>query len=91
MYTSGLTPRKSPNNNSYVGGILRGWEKKVDENGNLQTLRVLNGDETRHDEFMMIPNDDPDYGGFPIAVTPGARTGIAEVQAYCISEDEEDR
>ncbi|KAM0547498.1 hypothetical protein ACHAPJ_010371 [Fusarium lateritium] len=73
------------------GGILWGEEKEVDENGNLQTLRILNGDETRHGEFMMMPNDDPDYGGFPIAVTPGARTCIAEVQAYWIAEDEESR
>ncbi|WZH48357.1 glycoside hydrolase superfamily [Fusarium acuminatum] len=73
------------------GGILWGEEKEVDENGDLKTLRILNGDETRHGQFMMMPNDDPDYGGFPIAVTPGARTCIAEVEAYWIAEDEEDR
>ncbi|KAH7191750.1 glycoside hydrolase superfamily [Fusarium flagelliforme] len=82
---------KAAGKNATFGGILRGEEKEVDENGELRTLRILNGDETRHGEFMMMPNDDPDYGGFPIAVTPGARTCIAEVEAYCITEDEEDR
>ncbi|KAG7423853.1 hypothetical protein Forpi1262_v015169 [Fusarium oxysporum f. sp. raphani] len=82
---------KAAREDATFGGILWGEEKEVDENGNLQTLRILNGDETRHGEFMMMPNDDPDYGGFPIAVTPGARTCIAEVEAYWIAEDEDDR
>jgi hypothetical protein len=82
---------KAARKDATFGGILWGEEKEVDENGNLQTLRILNGDETRHGEFMMMPNDDPDYGGFPIAVTPGARTCIAEVEAYWIAEDEDDR
>ncbi|KAF5023284.1 hypothetical protein F66182_4665 [Fusarium sp. NRRL 66182] len=72
-------------------GILHGEEKEVDEEGNLRTLRILNGDETRHGAFMMMPNDDPDYGGFPIAVTIPARTCITEVEAYWIAEDEESR
>ncbi|KLP06742.1 related to beta-galactosidase [Fusarium fujikuroi] len=82
---------KAAREDATFGGIIWGEEKEVDENGNLQTLRILNGDETRHGEFMMMPNDDPDYGGFPIAVTPGARTCIAEVEAYWIAEDEDDR
>jgi hypothetical protein len=72
-------------------GILRAEEKEVGEDGVLHTLRVLNGDETRSGTFLMMPNDDPDYGGFPIAVTIPARTGIAEVEAYWVQEDEEDR
>jgi beta-galactosidase GanA len=72
-------------------GILRAEEKEVLENGELQTLRVFNGDETRSGEFLMMPNDDPDYGGFPIAVTVPARTCIAEVEAYWVEEAEEDR
>lgn len=71
-------------------GILWAEEKEVDANGQLQTLRVLNGDETRSGEFVMMPNDDPDYGGFPIAVTIPARTCIAEVEAYWVQEDEAD-
>ncbi|EEY17153.1 glycoside hydrolase [Verticillium alfalfae VaMs.102] len=72
-------------------GILRAEEKEVTETGELRTLRVFNGDETRSGEFLMMPNDDPDYGGFPIAVTIPARTCIAELEAYWIAEAEEDR
>jgi hypothetical protein len=68
-------------------GILWAEEKEVGEDGQLKTLRIMNGDETRHGEFMIMPNDDPDYGGFPIAVTIPARTGIAEVQAYWVDEN----
>ncbi|KAL4799496.1 glycoside hydrolase superfamily [Aspergillus venezuelensis] len=68
-------------------GILGAWEKEVDDvTGELSTLRTLNGDETRSGEFLIMPNDDPDYGGFPIAVTIPARTCIAEVEAYTIFE-----
>ncbi|KAK6823480.1 glycoside hydrolase [Apiospora arundinis] len=69
-------------------GILNAAEKEVDEaTGELRTLRVLNGDETRSGKFVIMPNDDPDHGGFPIAVTIPARTCIAEVEAYWICED----
>jgi beta-galactosidase GanA len=72
-------------------GILQALEKEVDEgdegnDGELRTLRMLNGDETRSGEFLIMPNEEPDYGGFPIAVTIPARTCIAEVEAYTISE-----
>ncbi|KAG7139943.1 hypothetical protein HYQ46_013380 [Verticillium longisporum] len=72
-------------------GILRAEEKEVTETGELRTLRVFNGDETRSGEFLMMPNDDPDYSGFPIAVTIPARTCIAELEAYWVAEAEEDR
>ncbi|KAL4863189.1 hypothetical protein BDV12DRAFT_206721 [Aspergillus spectabilis] len=68
-------------------GILEAREKEVDEvTGKLRTLRVLNGDETRSGDFLIMPNDEPDYGGLPIAVTIPARTCIAEVEAYTIAE-----
>lgn len=82
---------RSVNKDATFTGILWAEEKEVNENGELQTLRVLNGDETRSGEFLIMPNDDPDYGGFPIAVTIPARTCIAEVEAYWVKEDEEDR
>ncbi|KAK1979289.1 glycoside hydrolase [Colletotrichum cereale] len=72
-------------------GILAAAEKEAAPDGTLRTLRVLNGDETRSGKFLIMPNDDPDYGGFPIAVTAPARTCIAEVEAYWVAEDEEDR
>jgi hypothetical protein len=37
-----------------------------------------------------MPNEDPDYGGFPIAVTIPMNTGIAECWAYSLEEDEDD-
>ncbi|KAJ5767819.1 glycoside hydrolase [Penicillium manginii] len=66
-------------------------EKEVDDNGKLQTLRILNGDETRIGKFLIRPNDKPDYGGFPIAVTIPAKTCIAEVEVYDVIEEDEDR
>ncbi|KZL71019.1 glycoside hydrolase [Colletotrichum tofieldiae] len=82
---------KSVRREATFTGILAAAEKEVDENGELRTLRVYNGDETRSGEFLIMPNDDPDYGGFPIAVTVPARTCIAEIEAYWVAEDEEDR
>lgn len=51
--------------------ILRMEEKEVTDvtTGQLKTLRTLNGDETRSGKFCILPNEDPDYGGFPICVT----------------------
>lgn len=74
--------------NSTFTGILKFEEKAVDdeETGRLRTVRVLNGDETKSGSFAMMPNEDPDYGGFPISVTVPARTMIAEVTFYFISD-----
>ncbi|RHZ61793.1 putative beta-galactosidase [Aspergillus thermomutatus] len=71
-------------------GILRFEEKVVanKETGELKTLRVLNGDETRSGVFSMMPNEDPDYGGFPICVTIPAWTMIAELEFYSLDESE---
>ncbi|POS73062.1 hypothetical protein DHEL01_v208541 [Diaporthe helianthi] len=79
---------KAVSQDSSFTGILTFEEKAVDdeETGRLRTVRVLNGDETRSGEFAMMPNDDPDYGGFPISVTVPARTMIAEVTFYSISD-----
>jgi hypothetical protein len=69
-------------------GILNTWEKEFDpETKTLRTLRTFNGDETRGGKIFNMPNDNPDYGGFPVAVTVPARTCIAEIEAYWISED----
>jgi hypothetical protein len=72
-------------------GILRFEEKMVadQETGELRKLRTLNGDETRSGIFAMMPNEDPDYGGFPICVTIPAHTMIAELEVYSIEESDE--
>lgn len=72
---------------SYYTGILKFEEKEFDaSNGKLVTLRRLNGDETRSGQFVIMPNDDPDYAGFPISITIPARTRIAECSIYCLSK-----
>lgn len=71
---------------SHYTGILHFEEKIVEdaETGKLKRGRVLNGDETRSGRFGMMPNEDPDYGGFPICVTIPARTMIAEIEFYSL-------
>lgn len=79
---------KSLTRNSTFTGILKVEEKTMDheETDSLRTVRLLNGDETRSGSFAMMPNEDPDYGGFPISVTVPARTMIAEVTFYSITD-----
>lgn len=74
--------------NTTFTSILRFEEKAFDEKnpGLLRTVRSLNGDETRSGQFAMMPNENPDYGGFPISVTIPARTMIAELQLYHLTK-----
>jgi hypothetical protein len=82
---------RSTNPKSTFTGILHAEEKEAHpETCELTTLRLLGGDETRSGQFLTMPNENPDYGGFPIAVTIPARTGIAECWAYSLEEDESD-
>ncbi|OJD39031.1 glycoside hydrolase family 35 protein [Diplodia corticola] len=72
-------------------GFLRFEEKCVANKatGELRTLRKLNGDETRSGSYAMMPNEEPDYGGFPICVTVPARTMVAELEVYAFGEEDE--
>lgn len=73
-------------------GILLFHEKVPEEGGRrLRTLRQLNGDETRGGAFVMMPAENPDYGDFPICVTIPARTMVAELEVYSLSEDGDGR
>jgi hypothetical protein len=82
---------KSTNLKATFTGILHAEEKEIDaETSELSTSRILGGDEMRSGEFLIMPNEDPDYGGFPIAVTVPARTGIAECWAYSLEETEDE-
>lgn len=78
---------KSLDPKAYYTDLLK-VEKEVDANGDLRTLRRLNGDETRGGQFVNMPNDDPDYSGFPISITIPARTKIAEASVYCLMQSE---
>jgi hypothetical protein len=82
---------KSTKATSTFTGILRMTEKSVidPESGSLRTERKLNGDETQSGIYAMMPNEDPDYGGFPICVTIPARTMIAEVEVYALDARDE--
>jgi hypothetical protein len=75
---------KSLSPDSSFTGILSFTEKFVDQFGELQTSRKLNGDETRGGLYCMMPNEEPDYGGFPISVTIPAKTMIAECEVYSL-------
>jgi len=68
-------------------GILS-FAEEMQADGSLKTLRMLNGDESRSGKFCIMPNDEPDYGGFPICVTIPARRAIAEAEAYALEEHE---
>ncbi|KAI4913519.1 hypothetical protein J4E90_005236 [Alternaria incomplexa] len=82
---------KSTNPTSTFTGILHAEEKEVDpETCELSTLKILGGDETRSGKFLIMPNEQPDYGGFPIVVTIPANTCIAECWAYSLEESEND-
>ncbi|EAT91635.1 hypothetical protein HBI56_012800 [Parastagonospora nodorum] len=82
---------KSTNPKSTFTGILHAEEKEANpETCELTTLKWLGGDEIRSGQFLIMPNEDPDYGGFPIAVTIPARTCIAECSAYSLEEEESD-
>jgi hypothetical protein len=81
------TEFKSLSSKSTFTGILSFREKIVDTTtGELKTARKLNGDETRSGKWCMMPNEDPDYGSFPICVTIPARTMIAECEVYSLEE-----
>jgi hypothetical protein len=71
-------------------GILRFEEKEVREDGALETLRMLNGDETRSGAVCVMPNEEPDYGGFPICVTIPARTMVAGAEVYALEDEDEE-
>ncbi|KAM0429245.1 hypothetical protein ACHAPT_006459 [Fusarium lateritium] len=77
---------RSLNPKATFTGILKFEEKAItnEEAWRLRTVRRLNGDETRSGSCAMMPNEDPDYGGFPISVTIPARTMISEVEFYDI-------
>lgn len=80
---------KSLSPRSHFTGILNFTEKKVvnKETGELGTVRRLGGDETRSGIYAMMPNEDPDYGGFPICVTIPASTMIAECEVYSLEKN----
>ncbi|CAH0057189.1 unnamed protein product [Clonostachys solani] len=68
-------------------GILTSRELEAGDDGTLRTGRIWNGDQIKGGEAMVMPNEEPDYGEFPIPASTPARTGIAEVEAYVLEEE----
>lgn len=81
----------STNPKAVFTGILNFVEKDVidEATGEMRTWRTFGGDETRSGQSVVMPGEDPDYGGFPISITIPARTCIAECEVYAL-EDIED-
>lgn len=78
---------KSLDPKSHFTGILSFKEKAVDPStGKMRTVRTLGGDESRSGSYAMMPNEEPDYGGFPICVTIPADTMIAECEVYSLND-----
>lgn len=68
---------------AHYTGILQFEEKvKVKGGDGYITRRLLNGDETRSGKQAIMPNDEPDTGGFPININIPAVTKIAKCTIY---------
>ena len=82
---------KSMSPKAHFTGLLKFNEKEVIDatTGEMKSLRMLNGDETRSGKSAVMPSESPDYGGFPISITIPAKTGIAEVEVYALEEESE--
>lgn len=72
-------------------GILSFTEQEVvdEKTGEMQTVRVLNGDETRSGLLAIMPAENPDYGSFPICVTIPAGTRIAKCEVYVLRDGDD--
>lgn len=75
---------ESTDDNSTYSGVLRVEEKESDGKGGLRTVRILNGDETNHENFWIMPSRKPDIGTFPVPVFIPARTFMSRCIPYSI-------
>jgi hypothetical protein len=69
-------------------GILSFDEKEVvnQKTGEMRTLRRLNGDETQGGKQVVMPTSDPDYDGYPIAISIPGKTQLAECRVYSLED-----
>lgn len=82
---AGFQVRACANNDKLTAGIASFQEKHVVD-GQMKTLRLLNGDETQSGTVLCMPNFDPDYGTFPVAISIPAETRIALGEFYVIEK-----
>lgn len=75
-----------PSPKAHFTGLLSLTEQRVcnAETGEMKAVRRLNGDETRSGAWAMMPVEDPDYAGYPIAITVPMGTGIVKCEAYAL-------
>ncbi|KAH8888110.1 glycoside hydrolase [Thozetella sp. PMI_491] len=78
---------KSLNERVGFTGILSAKELESGDYGKLRLGRLWNGDQIKGGEAMVMPNEDPDYGEFPIPASIPGRTGIAEIEVYVLEEE----
>jgi len=79
-----------PSPRAHFTGLLSLAEQRVTdaETGEMKTVRRLNGDETRSGAWAMMPVEEPDYAGYPIAITVPMGTGIVKVDVYALLKEE---
>jgi hypothetical protein len=80
---------QSTNPSSVFTGVLCVEEMEAQEDGTLRRGRVFNGDETQHGKCLVMPPQEPDYGGFPIPFHIPARTMMARCTVFNLVEAEE--
>lgn len=80
---------EATNPDATFSSILSFKEKQMVD-GKLVTERFLNGDETSSNgstrSVVRMPGPDPDYGGFPIAISIPSRTKIATCRPYYLTD-----
>jgi hypothetical protein len=67
-------------------GVLSFEEKTMvnDDRGEMRTLRVLNGDETKQGRCSVMPSKEPDYGSSVIPTPLGASTRLVPCSVYAL-------
>jgi len=79
-----------PSPRAHFTGLLGLAEQRVTDaaTGAMETVRRLNGDETRSGAWAMMPVEEPDYGGYPIAITVPMGTGVVRCEVYALLREE---
>lgn len=82
---------RHPSPAAHFTGLLSLTEQQItnSETGEMKPLRRLNGDETRSGAAAMMPSEEPDYNGYPIAITVGMGTGVVVCEVYALLNGEE--
>ena len=77
-----VTFNSARSGSTYTG--LLSFEEKEFIDGQMETLRLLNGDETNQGNSVVMPSADPDYGSGCIPVLIPAKTRMATCRVYAL-------